>query len=92
MLVKNTTTNTCVFSLVIHEVPEALLEALLGNQTKVGKMLFQKVLEEGVAYWSFMVETTICCDLLLRIRLERQDEEEVAVRVESVDEEGERGE
>ncbi|GMH98947.1 hypothetical protein TrVE_jg3046 [Triparma verrucosa] len=49
MLVKNTTTNTCVFSLVIHEVPEALLEALLGDQPKMGKMLFQKVLEDGVA-------------------------------------------
>ena len=69
-----------------------MLEALLGNQAKVGKMLFQKVVEEGIAYWSSMVETTKCCDLLLRIRLERQDEEEVVVRVESVNEEGERGE
>ena len=91
MLVKNTTTNTCVFSLVIHEVPEALLEALLGNQTKVGKMLFQKVLEEGVAYWSFMFEGTKSCDLLLRMQVVRQDEEGVLIRVESVDEEGERG-
>ena len=92
MLVKNTTTNTCVFSLVIHEVPEALLEALLGNQTKVGKMLFQKVLEEGVAYWSFMFEGTKSCDLLLRMRVEKRDDEEgLLIRVESVDEEGERG-
>ena len=92
MLVKNTTTNTCVFSLVIHEVPEALLEALLGNQTKVGKMLFQKVLEEGVAYWSFMFEGTKSCNLLLRMRVEKRDDEEgLLIRVESVDEEGESG-
>ena len=92
MLVKNTTTNTCVFSLVIHEVPEALLEALLGNQTKVDKMLFQKVLEEGVAYWSFMFEGTKSCNLLLRMRVEKRDDEEgLLIRVESVDEEGERG-
>ena len=68
------------------------LEALLGDQTKLGKTLFQKVVEEGVAYWSFMVSTTICCDLLLRMRVERQDRDGVVVRVESVDEEGERGE
>ncbi|GMH69742.1 hypothetical protein TrST_g3800 [Triparma strigata] len=88
MLVKNTTTNTCVFSLVVHEVPEALLEALLGNQTKVGKMLFQKVLEEGVAYWIFMFEGTKSCELLLRMRVEKRDDEEgLLIRVESVDEE-----
>ena len=92
MLVKNTTTNTCVFSLIIHEVPEALLEALFGNQTKVGKMLFQKVLEEGVAYWSFMFEGTKSCDLLLRMQVEERDDEEgVVISVESVDDEGERG-
>ncbi|GMH96223.1 hypothetical protein TrST_g8694 [Triparma strigata] len=88
MLVKNTTTNTCVFSVDVHEVPEALLEALLGNQTKMGKMLFQKVLWEGVAYWSFMFEGTKSCDLLLRMRVEKRDDEEgLLIRVESVDEE-----
>ena len=51
---KNTTTNTCTFSVDIHEEPEVLLEALFGEQTKVGKTLFQKVIGEGVAYWSFM--------------------------------------
>ena len=91
MLVKNTTTNTCVFSLDVHEVPEALLEALLGNHTKMGKMLFQKVLEDGVAYWSFMFEGTKSCDLLLRMRVEEKDDKEgVLIRVESVDEGGER--
>ena len=55
-------------------------------------MLFQKVLEEGVAYWSFMFEGTKSCDLLLRMRVEKRDDEEgLLIRVESVDEEGERG-
>ena len=89
MLVKNTTANTCVFSVDVHEVPEVFLKALLSDQPKMGKMLFQKVVEGGVAYWSFM-ETMKCCDLLLRMQVERQDEEEVVVKVESVDEEGEK--
>ena len=89
---KNTTTNTCTFSVDIHEEPEVLLEALFGEQTKVGKTLFQKVIGEGVVYWSFMFNTTIRCDLLLRMRVVRQDRDGVVVRVESVDEEGERRE
>ena len=92
VLSQNTTINNCRSDVSIHEEPQVLLVALLSNQTKVGKMLFQKVIEEGVAYWSFMVGATKCCDLLLRMQVVRQDEEEVVVRVESVDEEGERGE
>ena len=92
LLTQNTTINDYRSDVSIHEEPQVLLEALLSNQTKVGKMLFQKVIEEGVAYWSFMVGATKCCDLLLRMQVVRQDEEEVVVRVESVDEEGERGE
>ena len=91
VLSQNTTINDCRFDVTIHVVPKVFLEALLGDQTKVGKMLFQKVVKKGVAYWSFM-EAMKCCDLLLHMRVERQDEEEVVVRVESVDEEGERGE
>ncbi|GMI09798.1 hypothetical protein TrVE_jg7395 [Triparma verrucosa] len=87
VLSQNTTINNCRSDVSIHEEPQVLLEALLSNQTKVGKMLFQKVIEEGVAYWSFMVGATKCCDLLLRMQVVRQDEEEVVVRVESVDEE-----
>jgi len=92
VLSQNTTINNCRSDVSIHEEPQVLLEALLSNQTKVGKMLFQKVIEEGVAYWSFMVGATKCCDLLLRMQVVRQDEEEVVVRVESVEEEGERRE
>ena len=55
-------------------------------------MLFQKVLEEGVAYWIFMFEGTKSCELLLRMRVEKRDDEEgLLIRVESVDEEGESG-
>ena len=91
VLSQNTTIHDCRFDVTIHVEPKVFLEALLGDQTKVGKMLFQKVVKKGVAYWSFM-EAMKCCDLLLHMRVERQDEEEVVVRVESVDEEGERGE
>ncbi|GMH56789.1 hypothetical protein TrST_g10899 [Triparma strigata] len=87
MFSQNTTINNCRTDFTIHEEPQVLLEALLGDQMKLGKMLFQKVVEEGVAYWSFMVNTTICCDLLLHMWLVRQDEEGVVVRVESVNEE-----
>ncbi|GMH91631.1 hypothetical protein TrVE_jg5557 [Triparma verrucosa] len=86
MLSHNTTINNCHTEITIHEEPQVLLEALLGDQTKVGNMLFQRVVGEGVAYWSFM-EATKCCDLFLRMQVERQDEEEVVVGVESVDEE-----
>ena len=92
VLSENTTTHTCRTKVTIHEEPQVLLEALLGDQTKGGKMLFQKVVEKGVAYWSFMVEgTTKCCGLLLCMRVERQDEDGVVVRVESAEEEGESG-
>lgn len=91
VLVKSTTTNTCSFNVDVHEVPEALLEALLNDQTKVDKTLFQQVIEEGVAYWSFMVNNTKSCDLLLRMQVERQEEAGAVVRVESVKEEGESG-
>jgi hypothetical protein len=91
VLSQNTTINNCRSDVTIHEEPKVFLEALLGDQPKVGKMLFQKVFEKGVAYWSSM-EAMKCCDLLLRMQVVRQDEEEVVVRVESVEEEGERGE
>ena len=79
-------------ALIIHEGMEAFLEALLGDQTNLGKMLFHKVVEEDVAYWSFMVTATICCDLLLRMQVVKEDRDGVVVRIESVKEEGERGE
>ena len=86
---KATTINNCSFSVEIHEEPEAFLDALVGEQVKVGKALFQKTVEEGVTYWSLMVTNTKSCDLLLRMRVERQDSEEIIIRVESVEEEGE---
>ena len=91
VLVKSTTTNTCSFNVDIHEGLEELLEALFNDQTKVDKTLFQQVIEEGVVYWSFMVNNTKSCDLLLRMRVERQEEAGAVIRVESVEEEGESG-
>ncbi|GMI01663.1 hypothetical protein TrST_g10375 [Triparma strigata] len=84
---KNTTINNYRTEVTIHEDLEALLEALLGDETKVDKTLFQKTWGGGVVYWSFMVNNIKSCDLLLRMSVGRQDEEEVVVRVESVDEE-----
>ena len=89
VLSKITTTKTCYFSVDVHETPEALLEALLSDQTRVGEPLFQKFSEEGVAYWSFMVGTTKSCDVILHMRVERQDRDEIFIRVKSVEEEGE---
>ena len=91
LLSESTTVTSCSFSVEIHEDPEVFLEALLGDNSKVGKTLFQQVIEEGVAYWSFMVNNTKSCDLLLRMRVERWEEAGAMVRVESVEEEGESG-
>ena len=90
VLNENRTINNSRTDVTIHEGLEELLEALFGEQTKVGKTLYQKIVEEGVFYWSFMVDNTKSCDLLLRMRVERQDEDGVVVGVESV-EEGESG-
>ena len=75
VLSQNTTINDCRTDVTIHEEPQVLLEALLGEQTKVVKTLYQKIVQEGVAYWSFMVSNTKSCDILLRMWVERQDEE-----------------
>ena len=91
VLSENTMINNCRAMVTIHEGPKVFLEALLGDQMKVDKTLFQKILEDGVVYWSFIVSNTKSCDLLLRMWVERQDEDEVVVKVESVEEEGERG-
>ena len=89
MLVKNTTTHTYHTNITIHEELEVFLETLLGDRPKVDGTLYQKIVEKDVVYWSFMVTDTKSCDLLLRMRVERPDEDEVVVRVESVEEEGE---
>jgi hypothetical protein len=89
VLSENTTINNCRTNVTIHEEIEAFLEALFGDQTKLGKTLYQKTVEKGIFYWSFMVNNTKSCDLLLRMRVVRQDEDEVEVKVESVEEEGE---
>ncbi|GMI10087.1 hypothetical protein TrVE_jg4413 [Triparma verrucosa] len=87
VLSESTTTHTCRTNVTIHEEPQVFVEALLGDQTKVGKMLFQKVVEEGVVYWSFMFEgMKKCCDLLLRMQVERRDEAGIVVKVKSVEE------
>ncbi|GMH91808.1 hypothetical protein TrVE_jg14395 [Triparma verrucosa] len=89
VLSKITTTNTCSFGVTIHEEPAMFLEALVGDQAKVvGKMLFQKVVEEDVVYWSFTIGNNRPCELLLRMRVERrQNEDEIIIRISSVDEE-----
>ncbi|GMI05055.1 hypothetical protein TrVE_jg13271, partial [Triparma verrucosa] len=87
VLSQNTTINDCRTDVTIHEEPKEFLEALLGDQPKLGKTLFQKTFGDGVVYWSFMFTATICCDLLIRMRVERQDEVGVAVKVVSVEEE-----
>ena len=89
MLREMRTINNYRIDVTIHEGLEELLEALFGDQTKVGKTLYQKIVEEGVFYWSFMADNTKSCNLLLRMRVVRQDEDGVEVRVESVQEEGE---
>ncbi|GMH62101.1 hypothetical protein TrLO_g3227 [Triparma laevis f. longispina] len=86
VLSKNATIKYCRTDVTIHEEPEVLLEAILGDQTKVGMTLYQKVVEEGVAYWSLMFTNTKSCDLLLRMRVEGHDEDGVVVRVESIEE------
>ncbi|GMH82501.1 hypothetical protein TrVE_jg5054, partial [Triparma verrucosa] len=87
VLSENTTINNCRTNVTIHKETEAFLESLLGDQTKTGKMLYQKTVEKGVFYWSFMVNNTKSCDLLMRMRVVRQDEDGLELRVESVDEE-----
>ncbi|GMH82415.1 hypothetical protein TrST_g12581 [Triparma strigata] len=86
VLSENTTINNCRTNVTIHKEIEAFLEALFGDQTKLGK-LYQKTVEKDIFYWSFMVNNTKSCDLLLRMRVVRQDEDGVEVRVESVEEE-----
>lgn len=49
VLNENTITNTCRFSVKIHEEPKSFLDALLTDQTKDGKMLYQKVVEDQPA-------------------------------------------
>jgi len=86
--VRSENTTISRFSVDIHEEPQAFLKALLGDHPKVvAKRLFQKVLEEGVLYWSFMAGNNKSCDLLLRLCVERQDEEEIFIRVTAVEEE-----
>ncbi|GMH84286.1 hypothetical protein TrVE_jg7727 [Triparma verrucosa] len=88
VLSENTTINNCRTNVTIHEDPKVLLEAILSDQMKVGKMLYQKTVEEGIFYWNFMVSNTKSCDILMSMRVERQDEDRVVVRAESVEEEG----
>ena len=89
VLNENRTINNSRTDVTIHEGLEELLEALFGEQAKEGKTCYQKIVEEGVFYWSFMVDNTKSCDLLLRMRVVRKDDDGVVVRVESAEEEGE---
>ncbi|GMH53591.1 hypothetical protein TrLO_g210 [Triparma laevis f. longispina] len=90
------TTNSCRFSVSIHEEPEAFLDALMKDktETEISKTLYQKVIQDErvrdsrvVVYWSFMVGKYKACDLLLRLLLEKKDENEIVIRAVSVDEE-----
>lgn len=73
------TTNSCRFSVSIHEEPEAFLDALMKDktETEISNTLYQKVVQDErvrdgrvVVYWSFMVGKNKACDLLLRLLLE----------------------
>ena len=58
-------------------------------------MLYQKLMEGSsgeesvVLFWSFMVEMK-SCELALRLQVERHNEDEIIIGVESVEEKGER--
>ncbi|GMH83939.1 hypothetical protein TrST_g13115 [Triparma strigata] len=87
VLCENIFINNCRTEVTIHEGLEELLEALFRDQTKLGKTLYQNNVEKGVVYWSFMINNTKSCDLLMGMRVEeRQDEERMVIRVESVHE------
>ncbi|GMH91940.1 hypothetical protein TrST_g538, partial [Triparma strigata] len=47
---EQTSINNCRTNAIIHEVPHIFLQALLGNNKKVGKTLFQKVVQEGFVF------------------------------------------
>ncbi|GMH77977.1 hypothetical protein TL16_g07607 [Triparma laevis f. inornata] len=90
VLSKNTTTNTCSFSVKIHDDPKPFLQALITDHTPEGKLLHQKVLEDDdsgiIVYWSFLADKMkASCDLLLRLNIE-EDGDEIRIGVISVDE------
>ena len=96
VLKKYTITSNCSFSTIIHVPPSELISALTGDHTShvTNKMLYQEVIKrlsdgETIAFWSYMIDQVKSCDLALRLKVERSDDDEITIRVSSVREEGE---
>ncbi|GMI02833.1 hypothetical protein TrVE_jg4749 [Triparma verrucosa] len=81
---KVTTTNSCSFTVEIHDEPQAILEALKNDNQMKG--FYQKVLRQDVVYWSFLLSTMKSCDLVVKLQVEKLDSgNEIVIKVCSVD-------
>ncbi|GMH70055.1 hypothetical protein TrLO_g14469 [Triparma laevis f. longispina] len=90
------TTNNCSFSIKIHDEPQTFLEALTSNHvnTTMTEKLYQEVIEnesssgaEIIVYWSMMATSSKSCDMILQFLVEKQDDDEIIIRVVSIEEE-----
>ncbi|GMH98731.1 hypothetical protein TrVE_jg477 [Triparma verrucosa] len=84
ILTKNQVTNKVTFTAKIHETPNVLLNALLGNQTSTAsKKMYQEVLKKEVdgsivTYWGFMLDQVTACSVVIRLKSANvQDDEEL---------------
>ena len=97
MLRKNSTVDTCCFSTNIHETPKIFAEAILGEyksttNNKIHQVIVENIsVNEKICYWRLTLDKGRTCDLLVRIRIESQGNDEIKITVQSVDEEGEAG-
>lgn len=93
MLVLNRTTKTITQD--IHEEPEEVLSSLrTATVTLMGAKLHQVVLRdspstnETIVYWTFLGNKKEC-NLLLKLKVEKQEDGEIRIKITSVEEEGE---
>ncbi|GMH91805.1 hypothetical protein TrST_g2646, partial [Triparma strigata] len=90
ILTKNHVTNNVTFSAKIHEEPDALLDALLGDQTSMAtssKKMHQEVIKEEsasaiVTYWGFMLDQVTACSIVLRLVKSQKAQDTNAIRIE----------
>ncbi|GMI16546.1 hypothetical protein TrLO_g10802 [Triparma laevis f. longispina] len=94
VLSKVLVTNNCSFTTAIHEVPTTLFSAITSSQNNASKKrLFQEVLHDvtpakgAIVYWSYMIDSTKFCDFLLSLKVMKKAEDEIVIKVASVDEE-----
>ncbi|GMH95781.1 hypothetical protein TL16_g13231 [Triparma laevis f. inornata] len=96
VLKKHTVTSncSCSFSTSIHVPPDAFFKALTNDHAShvTNKMLYQEVVKrlsegETVVFWSYMLDQVKSCDLTLRLKVKRSDDDEIMTRVSSVREE-----